>query len=58
MKHLFGLSFHIGHDNMQIVNAEQYNCVDECITIAAMLSVGNAIFYRPKDQQKEADNTR
>ncbi|XP_055388375.1 LOW QUALITY PROTEIN: uncharacterized protein LOC129616893 [Condylostylus longicornis] len=37
-----------------IVNAQQYGCVDECVTIAAMLSVGNAIFYRPKDQEKRS----
>lgn len=41
-----------------IVNAQSFGCVDECITIAAMLNVGNAVFYRPKDKQIHADNAR
>uniref|UniRef100_M1AH58 RNA helicase n=1 Tax=Solanum tuberosum TaxID=4113 RepID=M1AH58_SOLTU len=31
---------------------------DEIISIAAMLSVGNSIFYHPKDKQVHADNAR
>ncbi|KAM0982751.1 hypothetical protein ACFX2I_015600 [Malus domestica] len=33
-------------------------CSDEIISIAAMLSIGNSIFYRPKDKQVHADNAR
>ncbi|KAM1322870.1 hypothetical protein ACFX2F_015770 [Malus domestica] len=32
--------------------------LDEIISIAAMLSIGNSIFYRPKDKQVHADNAR
>ena len=31
-----------------ILASEQYKCTSEIITIAAMLSANNAIFYRPK----------
>ncbi|KAL1194653.1 putative pre-mRNA-splicing factor ATP-dependent RNA helicase DEAH8 [Cardamine amara subsp. amara] len=41
-----------------IVGSEKYKCSAEIITIAAMLSVGNSIFYRPKNQQVLADNAR
>ncbi|WJX66699.1 Pre-mRNA-splicing factor ATP-dependent RNA helicase DEAH1 [Trifolium repens] len=41
-----------------IVASEKYKCSDEIISIAAMLSVGNSIFYRPKDKQVHADNAR
>ncbi|XP_061358883.1 pre-mRNA-splicing factor ATP-dependent RNA helicase DEAH1-like isoform X2 [Gastrolobium bilobum] len=41
-----------------IVASEKYNCSDEIISIAAMLSIGNSIFYRPKDKQVHADNAR
>ncbi|KAH9722089.1 RNA helicase [Citrus sinensis] len=41
-----------------IVASDKYKCSDEIITIAAMLSVGNSIFYRPKDKQVHADNAR
>lgn len=41
-----------------IVAADNYKCSDEIISIAAMLSVGNSIFYRPKDKQVHADNAR
>ncbi|KAM2558336.1 hypothetical protein TB2_015340 [Malus domestica] len=36
----------------------KYKCSDEIISIAAMLSIGNSIFYRPKDKQVHADNAR
>ncbi|KAK4486399.1 hypothetical protein RD792_009073 [Penstemon davidsonii] len=39
-----------------IVASEKYQCSDEAISIAAMLSIGNSIFYRPKDKQVHADN--
>jgi pre-mRNA-splicing factor ATP-dependent RNA helicase DHX16 len=41
-----------------IVASEKYKCSDEIISIAAMLSVGNSIFYRPKDKRVHADNAR
>ncbi|RZS01128.1 hypothetical protein BHM03_00030999 [Ensete ventricosum] len=41
-----------------IVASEKYKCSEEVISIASMLSVGNSIFYRPKDKQVHADNAR
>ncbi|ONK64758.1 uncharacterized protein A4U43_C07F29560 [Asparagus officinalis] len=41
-----------------IVASDKYKCSDEIISIASMLSVGNSIFYRPKDKQVHADNAR
>ncbi|KAL1834084.1 hypothetical protein ACET3Z_003735 [Daucus carota] len=41
-----------------IVASEKYRCSDEMISIAAMLSIGSSIFYRPKDKQVHADNAR
>ncbi|KAL7105566.1 hypothetical protein ACP275_07G052400 [Erythranthe tilingii] len=41
-----------------IVASDKYHCSDEIISVAAMLSVGNSIFYRPKDKQLHADNAR
>ncbi|XP_024180798.2 pre-mRNA-splicing factor ATP-dependent RNA helicase DEAH1-like [Rosa chinensis] len=41
-----------------VVASDRYNCSNEIISIAAMLSVGNSIFYRPKDKQVYADNAR
>eukprot|EP00850_Spirogloea_muscicola_P002702 SM000010S04340 [mRNA] locus=s10:987946:997012:- [translate_table: standard] len=41
-----------------IVASEKYQCTEETVTICAMLSVGNSIFYRPKDKQVHADNAR
>ncbi|KAM3316812.1 hypothetical protein ACQJBY_034775 [Aegilops geniculata] len=34
-----------------IVASEKYKCSDEVMSIASMLSIGNSIFYRPKDKQ-------
>ncbi|KAH1264470.1 Pre-mRNA-splicing factor ATP-dependent RNA helicase DEAH1 [Glycine max] len=39
-----------------IVASEKFKCSDDIISIAAMLSVGKSIFYRPKDKQVYADN--
>lgn len=36
----------------------RYKCVEQILTITAMLSVNNAIFYRPKDKVVHADNAR
>ncbi|XP_039033597.1 pre-mRNA-splicing factor ATP-dependent RNA helicase DEAH1-like isoform X2 [Hibiscus syriacus] len=41
-----------------IVASDKYKCSDDVVSIAAMLSVGNSIFYRPKDKQVHADNAR
>ncbi|PQQ09157.1 pre-mRNA-splicing factor ATP-dependent RNA helicase DEAH1 isoform X2 [Prunus yedoensis var. nudiflora] len=41
-----------------IVASDKYKCLDEVISIAAMLSIGNSIFYRPKDKQVHVDNAR
>lgn len=41
-----------------IICSEDYKCVDQVVTICAMLSVGNTIFYRPKDKQLHADNAK
>ena len=45
MSHYLSLSF-------------RYKCVEQVLTITAMLSVNNAIFYRPKDKVVHADNAR
>lgn len=36
----------------------RYKCSEEVLSIAAMLSVNNSIFYRPKDKVVHADNAR
>ncbi|XP_066579606.1 pre-mRNA-splicing factor ATP-dependent RNA helicase DHX16 [Amia ocellicauda] len=41
-----------------ILASEQYKCSEEVLTIAAMLSVNNSVFYRPKDKVVHADNAR
>ncbi|KAF7113227.1 hypothetical protein RHSIM_RhsimUnG0148700 [Rhododendron simsii] len=41
-----------------IVASEKYQCSEEIISIAAMLSAGSSIFYRPKDKQVHADIAR
>lgn len=41
-----------------IIQSEKYGVSNEIITIAAMLDVNGAIFYRPKGSEKEADNSR
>ncbi|XP_057435537.1 pre-mRNA-splicing factor ATP-dependent RNA helicase DEAH1-like [Lotus japonicus] len=41
-----------------IVASEKYQCSDDIISVAALLSVGNSIFYRPKGKQVHADNAR
>eukprot|EP00249_Psilotum_nudum_P022504 c28541_g1_i3 orf=362-3079(+) len=41
-----------------IVASDKYKCSEEILTITSMLSVGNSIFYRPKDKQVHADNAR
>lgn len=41
-----------------IIASEKYKCSEEIATIAAMLSAGGAIFYRPKDKVIHADAAR
>ena len=41
-----------------IVCSQTYGCVGEMLTLCAMLSVGNTIFFRPKDRAMHADNAR
>ncbi|KAH8852026.1 putative pre-mRNA-splicing factor ATP-dependent RNA helicase mog-4 [Schistosoma japonicum] len=41
-----------------ILASEKYKCSGDIITIASMLSVNNAIFYRPKDKLIHADTAR
>jgi pre-mRNA-splicing factor ATP-dependent RNA helicase DHX16 len=41
-----------------LIAAEQYQCTEEILSIVAMLSVGNSIFYRPKDRAVHADQAR
>ncbi|KAK9309042.1 hypothetical protein QLX08_001221 [Tetragonisca angustula] len=41
-----------------LLASEQYRCSEEVATIAAMLSVNGAIFYRPKDKIIHADTAR
>ena len=36
----------------------RYQCSEEILTICAMLSVNNAVFYRPKDKIVHADTAR
>ena len=33
-----------------LVCSEKYRCVDQAITICAMLSVGGSVFYRPREK--------
>ncbi|PIK35386.1 putative pre-mRNA-splicing factor ATP-dependent RNA helicase DHX16-like [Apostichopus japonicus] len=41
-----------------ILASEKYKCSEEILSITAMLSVNNSIFYRPKDKVVHADNAR
>ena len=41
-----------------ILASEGFGCSAEVVTVCAMLSVNNAIFYRPKDKAVHADNAR
>lgn len=50
------LSFH--RFTPSLVPLTRYKCSEEVLTIAAMLSVNNSIFYRPKDKVVHADNAR
>ncbi|XP_053380097.1 pre-mRNA-splicing factor ATP-dependent RNA helicase DHX16-like [Mercenaria mercenaria] len=41
-----------------ILASEKYKCSKEILTITAMLSVNNSVFYRPKDKVVHADTAR
>ncbi|KAG0305920.1 hypothetical protein BGZ98_003286 [Dissophora globulifera] len=41
-----------------LIMAEKYHCTEEIVSIVAMLSVQNAVFYRPKDKKLHADKAR
>ncbi|KAK4018855.1 pre-mRNA-splicing factor ATP-dependent RNA helicase DHX16 [Daphnia magna] len=41
-----------------LLASEKYKCSEEIVTIAAMLSVNSAVFYRPKDKAIHADTAR
>mmetsp|Transcript_12114 Transcript_12114/g.8453 ORF Transcript_12114/g.8453 Transcript_12114/m.8453 type:complete len:139 (+) Transcript_12114:707-1123(+) len=41
-----------------IIQSETYKCVDQVLSICSMLSVGNSIFFRPKEKAMHADNAR
>jgi pre-mRNA-splicing factor ATP-dependent RNA helicase DHX16 len=41
-----------------ILAAERYGCVDEVLSIAAMLDVQASVFFRPKDRALHADAAR
>ncbi|VVC34695.1 Helicase, C-terminal,Helicase-associated domain,P-loop containing nucleoside triphosphate [Cinara cedri] len=43
---------------IMLLASEKYKCSEEMATIAAMLSVNGAIFYRPKDKLILADTAR
>ena len=41
-----------------IIASEKYDCSEEILTIAAMMSSNQSVFYRPKDKVVHADNAR
>ena len=41
-----------------LIASEKYKVCDEILTICGMLGVGDTVFYRPKDKQIHADNSR
>jgi pre-mRNA-splicing factor ATP-dependent RNA helicase DHX16 len=41
-----------------LIASEMYQCTEEIVSIVSMLSVQNAIFYRPKDKVVHADQAR
>jgi len=41
-----------------LIASEKYGCSEEIMTICAMLSVNNSIFYRPKDKAVMADSAK
>jgi pre-mRNA-splicing factor ATP-dependent RNA helicase DHX16 len=41
-----------------LICSEEFDCSEEVLTIACMLSCGNSVFYRPKDKAVHADSAR
>lgn len=41
-----------------IIASDSLNCSDEVVTIVAMLSLQNSVFFRPKDRKESADSSR
>jgi pre-mRNA-splicing factor ATP-dependent RNA helicase DHX16 len=41
-----------------LIASEKLKCSVEMLTVAAMLSINNSVFYRPKDKAVHADNAR
>ena len=41
-----------------IIAGDKYKCLDEIVTIVAMLGVGNSVFFSPKDKEKQAEQSR
>jgi HrpA-like RNA helicase len=41
-----------------LLASEKYKCSEEIATIASMLSVNSAVFYRPKDKAVHANTAR
>ncbi|KAJ3229608.1 hypothetical protein HDU78_008921 [Chytriomyces hyalinus] len=41
-----------------LIAAEQYKCTEEVVSIIAMLSTGNAIFFKPKNEAVQAEQAR
>eukprot|EP00040_Diaphanoeca_grandis_P018270 m.96001 g.96001 ORF g.96001 m.96001 type:complete len:1070 (+) comp26859_c0_seq1:164-3373(+) len=41
-----------------LIVSEKYGVVEEILSITAMLQIGGALFYRPKDRAVHADNAR
>ncbi|EGD75232.1 ATP-dependent helicase [Salpingoeca rosetta] len=41
-----------------LIASEKYGCVEEILSITAMLNTGGALFYRPKDKAVHADTAR
>jgi pre-mRNA-splicing factor ATP-dependent RNA helicase DHX16 len=41
-----------------LIASEQLQCTEEILSIVAMLSIGNSVFYRPKDRIVHADQAR
>lgn len=41
-----------------IVASEKFRCVKEVLSVVAMLSIGESIFYRPKEKAVHADTAR
>ena len=41
-----------------IIASEHFKCVDQILTVVAMITNGNAIFFRPKEKALHADNSR